>query len=380
MEKVKKTNRYGLPHIVRQVNLKAVIRQMRQMEVFSKIDLARELGISTTTMTKLYAQLETDHVIEKSPERDTSFGRPKILYRLAPTLQVGAIVIDVETTTLCFSDLQGELLIRNQISFPTGDHLQNLFARIEKEFTRLREKLEAPCRLLGVCIPGLIEKDSGKSMLNPNLHWLEETCPAKELGERLNCPSILMHEEKALNRAQPKATDDLSDYITIDFSAGVGMSVVANGKYLSGTSGFAGEIGHIVMNPDGKLCGCGNRGCLETLASDLVFHTETGSPMDEALLQLEKGEQRTTEAALKVIEEQAKGIAAVINIFNPKKLFVYSRLAEAYPKYIETLRSKAGKRSLTLSFDRCTIETTRKGKLQGALLLTIDQLIEQATF
>lgn len=379
MTKPKKINSTGQPRIVRQINLQSVTRQMRRMELFSKIDLARELGISTTTMTKLFAQLEGEGVIERSPVEDTSFGRPKILYQLSPTLQVGVVVIDLQETTICFSDLQGNAKPNQLVRFPTGNNVDALFANIEREFQALKAKLKAPCKLVGVCIPGLIEAETGQSMLNPNLHWLEGIRPAAHISRTLGLPAFVLHEERALSRAQLRTPDATSNYITMDFSAGVGMSVVVNGQHLAGGTGYAGEIGHIIMQPGGKQCGCGNRGCLETLAADRIFYAELGLPAKAALEQLAKRESRAIKIAGNVLEWQANGIAAAINIFNPDRVFVYSVLADSYPRYIEDLRREVEKRSIALSYDNCSIRTTHEGKLTGALLLAIDRLIENTT-
>ena len=379
MEKNKNIVPVGLPRLARQVNLQTVARQMRQMELFSRIELARHLGISTTTMTKLFAQLEEDELIVKSPVEDKSFGRPKILYQFSPALQIAAVVIDVEATTICFAGLQGTISEKHQVVFPTGNSPEKLFDRIHLEFTNLKNRLEASCRLIGVCIPGLVEIQSGQSMLNPNLHWLEGTRPKDILSRKLNLPAVIMHEERALGRAQLRSIDATSNYITMDFSSGVGMSVVSDGNHLSGGNGYAGEIGHIIMQPGGKLCGCGNRGCLETLAADRCFFSELELSMEDAVRRLSAKDSGALERIGQVIEWQATGIAAAINIFNPDRVFVYSRLSDAYPYYIEELRCGVEKRSLGFSFDNCRIRTTREGKLMGALLLTVDHLIEKAT-
>jgi N-acetylglucosamine repressor len=163
----------------------------------------------------------------------------------------------------------------------------------------------------------------------------------------------------------------------MDFSAGVGMSVVVNGQPLLGSSGYAGEIGHIIMQPGGKQCGCGNRGCLETVASDLVFFSELDLPPAAALELLANRNPRALKIAENVLEWQAKGIAAAINIFNPDRVFIYSRLAQVYPYYIEDLRKEVKRWTIGLLFDNCRIRTTHEGKLTGALLLTIDRLIEK---
>lgn len=370
---------FGQPRIVRQINLQTVTRQMRKMELFSKIDLARELGISTTTMTKLFAQLEKEGLISRSSVEDTSFGRPKILYQLAPELQVATIVIDLQETTICFSDLQGNAKPEHLVKLPTGIDVDDLFARIKREFNALKIRLNAQCSVIGVCIPGLIESQTGQSMLNPNLHWLEGIRPADRISEALGINSFVMHEERALSRAQLRTPDATSNYIAMDFSAGVGMSVVVNGQHLSGSSGYAGEIGHIILQPGGKQCGCGNRGCLETVASDRVFFSELNLPAAAALQLLENRNPRAVEIAENVLEWQAKGIAAAINIFNPDRVFIYSRLAHVYPHFIEDLRKEVERWTIGLLFDNCRIQTTHEGKLTGALLLTIDRLMEIKT-
>ncbi len=365
MQKKEKASQIARPSHVRQVNLQAVIRQMRQLSVFSKIDLARELGISSTTMTKLFKRLETDQVIEQSSEVDKSFGRPKILYRLSPAPQIAAVVIDIDTTTICISSLQGDIRPEYQIAFPTGNDPKILFPTIEKYFSKVWKICGGKqCRMIGVCIQGLIENESGQSMLNPNLHWLEGTRPAKEISQRLAIPSVILHEAKAISRAQLTVADNTADMLTIDFSVGVGMSVISNGRYLTGRSGFAGEIGHIIMNPGGALCGCGNRGCLETVAADRVFFQT-----------LEKSGRR--KAVTDILNWQSIGIAAAINLFNPQTVYIYSRMFDEIPDYLQRLRKQVEQKAMAPSSAVCRLLPTSSGKLNGTLLAAIDRALTE---
>lgn len=368
MQKNSKASQIAGPSHVRQVNLQAAIRQMRQMSVFSKIDLARELGISSTTMTKLFTQLESNGIIERSPEIDKSFGRPKILYRLSPIPQIAAVIIDIDTTTICISDLKGDILPEHQLSFPTGSDPETLFPTIGKKFSEVWKKSGGQqCRTIGVCIQGLIETKSGQSMLNPNLHWLEGTRPAEEISRRLGVPAIILHEAKAISRAQLTVTDNAAEILTLDFSVGVGMSVISNGHYLTGRSGFAGEIGHIIMNPGGTLCGCGNRGCLETVAADRVFFQT-----------LEKSGRR--QAVKDILHWQSTGIAAAVNLFNPQTVYIHSRMFDEIPDYLQRLRKKVEQKAMAPSFAGCSLQPTSTGKLTGTLLAAIDAALTEAAY
>jgi N-acetylglucosamine repressor len=367
MQKNDKAIQAARPAHVRQVNLQAAIRQMRQMSLFSKIDLTRELGISTTTMSKLFAQLETGGIIERSPEIDKSFGRPKILYRLSPAPQIAAVVIDIHTTTICLSGLRGDIQPEYQISFPTGSNPAKLFPTIGKTFSKVWKNCGGTqCRMIGVCIQGLIESESGTSMLNPNLHWLEGTRPAEEISRLTGIPALVLHEAKAIARAQPAATDHAAEILTIDFSVGVGMSVISNGRTLTGQSGFAGEIGHIIMNPGGALCGCGNKGCLETVAADRVFFQT-----------LEKSGRR--KAIRDILHWQSTGIAAAVNLFNPQTVYIHSRMFDEIPDYLRQLREQVDQKAMTPSASGCTLQQTGDGKLKGTLLSAIDKALENET-
>jgi N-acetylglucosamine repressor len=365
MQKKAETKQAARPTHIRQVNLHAVIRQMRQKSVFSKIDLARALGISSTTMTKLFAKLEADRIIERSPEVDKSFGRPKILYRLSPAPQIGGVVIDIDTTTICISNLKGDIRPEHQIVFPTGNDPETLFPTIGKHFSKVwKTHGGPPCRMIGVCIQGLIETESGESMLNPNLHWLERTRPAWEIGRLLGIPTVLLHEAKAISRAQLTVAETTANLLTIDFSVGVGMSVISNGRYLTGQSGFAGEIGHIIMNPGGALCGCGNRGCLETVAADRAFFQT-----------LEK--EGRSKAIRDILQWQSTGVAAAINLFNPQIVYIHSRLFDQIPDYLPQLRKQVDQKAMAPSASVCTLLPTNAGKLKGTLLTAIDQALTE---
>jgi N-acetylglucosamine repressor len=364
MQKKGKPGQTSRPEHIRQVNLQTVIRQMRQMPVFSKIDLARALNISSTTMSKLFAQLESAQIIERSLEVDKSFGRPKILYQLSPLLQIAAIVIDVKETTLCASNLKGDVLDDHRLSFPSGSDPEKLFTTIKARFPEIWKPGNSKnCRMIGVCIQGLIESESGQSMLNPNLHWLEGTLPAKEISRRLGIPTVILHEAKAISRAQMTVTDSIADTVTIDFSVGVGMSVISNGRYLTGKSGFAGEIGHIIMDPGGALCGCGNRGCLETVAADRVFFQT-----------LEKyGRSR---AVRDILHWQSVGVAAAINLFNPQIVYIHTRMMEEIPDYLVQLREQVDQKAMAPSAAGCSLVSAQAGKLKGTLLSAIDQAVK----
>ena len=123
---------------------------------------------------------------------------------------------------------------------------------------------------VGISLPGLLDYRIGKAVLSPNIPITDGHSPASDLGEQLGLSCVMLQESHALCLAEQHhgLARGLGDFAMLDVHTGVGLGVVSGGRLLTGHSGLAGEIGHITAVPDGRRCGCGNHGCLETVASD----------------------------------------------------------------------------------------------------------------
>ncbi len=133
------------------------------------------------------------------------------------------------------------------------------------------------------------------------------------------------------------------------------MGVMSGGRLVRGHSGFAGEIGHITLIPGGRRCGCGNRGCLETVASDTALAKQVSRRLgrqidiDELIRLTRAGKLDPQEECKEVIHYLAIGLATVINIFNPSTLFIHGQLFDVDRRLFCTRPgSKTRKRQLSL--------------------------------
>ena len=360
----KKTKSGALPAHVRKANIERVLNLMRRERRFAKIDLTRISGISTTTMTKLFSQLEKAGLIEKDEIDRESFGRPRTFYRLSTEkIALVAAVVDIEEVTVAVFSLNGERSSAAAEVFPTGKELKGFYSRFAKCVNKVVKEDGRECQQLAISMPGLIDAHTGDVAFCPNLHWLEKSNPVKELEKKLaGIPVLVVHEEKALCFAHHKEEDN-GNFVLLDFSSGVGAGIYCNGKLLTGYSGFAGEIGHITVDPEGLLCGCGNKGCLETVASDPAYR------------RLRK-KLSVAKASGEVLKYQALGVAAAINLFNPSVVCVHSALKDKVPDYLERLTKLTAARALAPSFQACKILIAGTGKLKGAALCGIDRVFK----
>ncbi len=127
-------------------------------------------------------------------------------------------------------------------------------------------------RAVGLGSPGLLDRERGVVLECPNLHFLEGVALRRELSGRLSLPDqavILENDANAAARGEHwlGAGRGERDFLLVTLGTGIGGGLVLGGELYAGPGGMAGEIGHIVVDPNGPPCGCGSHGCLETLAS-----------------------------------------------------------------------------------------------------------------
>ena len=193
----------------------------------------------------------------------------------------------------------------------------------------------------------------------------------------------MLQESHALCLAERTygAAQGVDDFVLVDLSEGLGVGIVLGGRILEGHSGLAGELGHITVELNGRRCGCGNRGCLETVATDTAFVTaivarlQRDVTIDEVLALLQSGRLAANAEIEHVLNYLTVGVAAAINLFNPSKLFIHGRFLDAAPDLFPRLVDLTRGRTLAPSFADCAIIRAQASKRLGALAAIVGQLL-----
>ena len=124
-----------------------------------------------------------------------------------------------------------------------------------------RAELGTPARAAGVAVPGSVDEDNGMALYSANIGWRD--VPLRSLLEdRLRLPSAVAHDVRAasLGEGSLGAARGLGDYLFVGIGTGIGGGIVSGGQPQRGAHGLAGEIGHVIVQPGGPLCGCGAHG------------------------------------------------------------------------------------------------------------------------
>jgi N-acetylglucosamine repressor len=378
----------GSQHVyLAKLNERRVLRVIRDRGSSSRADVVRHSGLSAPTVSKAVASLLKAGFLEEL-EADPNapvIGRPAAKLRLATeSAQVLGVVIDIGRCWVGATGFDGELRDERMYRVETAVTYPDLIESLVKPARELMARPGVRTFGIGVTVPGLIDHRRGLDIFSPNLHVIDGQSPGRDLGARLGLECVMVQDQAALCLAERHfgRARGLDDFAILDVSSGVGMGVMSGGRLVRGHSGFAGEIGHMTVSPEGRPCGCGNRGCLETVASDTALAARVserlGRPIsiEEVIRLVRAGDLDLREECRELIRYLAIGLATVINIFNPSRLFIHGQIFDADEHLFGRVLEETRTRALSPAFADCRIVRAKGSKRQGAVASIIQHLMD----
>jgi predicted NBD/HSP70 family sugar kinase len=271
--------RTGSLESLREHNLLRVIDVLLEQGVASRADIARTTGLSRTTVSSLVGDLvERGLVVERAEgddihQRDSGAGRPPVL--LALDRSAGAAIgIDFGHSHLrvAVADLSHEILAEEvRVLDVDASAADGLVAASEMVDAVLEEANVPRDRVInvGMGVPGPISHTTGNVGNGAILPGWVGVSPAFEMERRLGLPVVVDNDANlgALGEALFGAGRGAREIVYLKVSSGIGAGLIVGGRIHHGAGGTAGELGHVLVDEEGHVCRCGNRGCLETVAS-----------------------------------------------------------------------------------------------------------------
>ncbi|RAG85499.1 ROK family protein [Streptacidiphilus pinicola] len=198
----------------------------------------------------------------------------------------------------------------------------------------------------GVAVPGVVDEGAGICTFAANLGWREVPIQ-RWVEEELAIPVALGHDVRAggLAEARLGAGRGCRSFLFVPVGTGIAAAIVLDGRTLLGGHGGAGELGHLVVRSDGEPCGCGNLGCLETLASASAvarrYHRATGERVtaEEVARRAEADDQAAMGVWHDAVDALADGLAATVTLLDPRRVVLGGGLARAGRSLFGPLRT-----------------------------------------
>jgi predicted NBD/HSP70 family sugar kinase len=330
------------PEEIRRHNLGSLLEQVHRDGELTRAELTQRLGLNRSTIGALVAELtEIGLIDERVPTRSERAGRPS--HVVAPRADgpfAIAVEVDVDSVVTAAVSLGGDVLARYDHSLPaSGNTPYDVAGRIAADVEALFASLPLGARSVGIGVstPGTVTPTGGRVEHAPNLEWRDEPFGAI-LTERLPSGIAVAFGNDANLGALAEhlrgAARGFHDAVYLTGKIGVGGGLIVDGKLLSGAGGFAGEVGHMLLDPSGPPCHCGSRGCVETYVGEaalLRLAGRTVPPSRESVAEVVRAARAGEPDALRGMRAVAvalgRTIANLVNLLNPQAVITGGSLA-----------------------------------------------------
>lgn len=315
---------------VRRHNLGRLLSLLHVRGATSRADLTALTGLNRSTVKALTAELvEAGLAVESAPVGRGGAGRPSITVEPASDhVHVLSVDLGVERLMAARVGLGGVVLDRRSLRQTPGDFsVPATLARLSGLLQALLDSApaDAVCVGIGVGVCGVVSTDEGTVRFAPNLGWVDVPLRAlmsEVLDVRLPIDLGNDGDVGALAEHLRGAGRGVSHMVFVAGEVGVGGGVIVDGRPFRGAGGYAGEVGHMSVDPRGRVCRCGRRGCWETEISDqavlLATGAAEGTSLDQVLRAYAAGERWTLSGVRRVGRSLGTGVANLVNIFNPE--------------------------------------------------------------
>ena len=375
----------------REANRSRVLRELAMLGKTSRAEIARRTGLSRSTVSTIVGELERDGlVIEQQRDNGavTGGGRPPTVIALDSGAGVAAgIDFGKRHLAVAVSDL-GHTVLAEAWRDMTEDYTaeEGISKAVDLFESTLVEAGAKPADVIGVGIglPGPLHVPTGTVGSATILPGWAGVTVVEEIESRLSLPVYIENDANlgALAELMWGSGRGAATFVYLKVATGVGAGLIAQGKLLHGAGGTAGEIGHITVEDEGDICRCGNRGCLETLASApaVVRMLERGLGTTLAPEEIVERAQQGDPACARALADAGRHLGAaaatLCNLFNPERVAVGGTLGAAGELLLEPLRESVRLRAIASAAEDVQIvpaELGARAELLGAVALGLDK-------
>jgi glucokinase-like ROK family protein len=392
--------------LIRKLNTAVILDVMRQYAPLSRAELAARTGLNRSTVSIIVNSLIEEGFIQETDLQSSKVGRPGMLLVLNHKggFAIG-VEIGVDFISVILTDFVANVLWRQRVlSDPAEDQIQILDHASELTQKAFEAGMERCLRPLGVGVgvPGLVDISQGKLIFAPNLRWAN--VPLRLMwSQRFDLPTFVENEANAaaLGEYYFGVARDVDSFIYLSAGIGLGGGIMIDGKLFRGSSGYAGEVGHMTVDPDGDLCGCGKRGCWETkvgpravlrgvrkiladgkqsLINDLVGGDLDNVTFDIVVRAAESDDFVALEALRNVGKYLGIGVVNLINIFNPELIVLGGALSLASGFLLPVIEDTVCESALKPPCENIKFAASAHGAdacVMGAVALVLDDILRE---
>lgn len=350
--------------LVKETNLTLIFNLIDKYETISRAELAQITRLSPTTVSSLAEELiQNGMVVESGAGTTSTSGRKPIMLEMNPD---GGYIVSVEMTDAGYNcslyNLKCKEIGGKKVLVTDFDQVGNSMVDTIDLLLRSNQKDEG--KLLGICIgaPGLIDTEKNRILSSTVISIDHKNDFYDRVKERFSSIPVFLGNESSFSAYAEKKFgkyDQVKNLVFIEINIGIGAGIILNDKIFTGAFGLAGEIGHMSIDINGPRCKCGNKGCLEMMASipamsqKIIFAIMSGRvTLIRDIIQndynkvnidvIREAVDQKDELAIEVMNEVALkvafGINNIINLFNTEAVVIggeITKLGDAFLRKVK---------------------------------------------
>nr|WP_305145343.1 ROK family protein [Blautia producta] len=388
-----------------QMNRSMVFDLIRRKGPISRAEIARTIGLSIPTVMKITEEFSHKQFVQDVGKGESSGGkRPELLELIPDSKYIIGVGVGRSKTNVLMMNLAGEVFIREIME--TGGTvvpevwISRLIRVIENV---IRESGLPEKRILGMGIgmPGILDEDSGKVLFSPDFKW-ENVDMLTPIRERFKMDITIENANRALAMGEYYfgAGVDSRNFLVVNLGHGIGSAIMREGEFYRGSSGSSGEIGHIILEKNGPKCNCGNKGCLEAIASGNAIARDAKIAVLEGnaskIMELVNGDINRIEAktvfeaahlgdqmAIQITERAMQyigiGLANYINLLDPDLIILFGGLTNAGDIFLKKIKEVLRERQMKFAGRQVKLVISQMGEngtAVGSASLVLKKLIK----
>lgn len=396
MRKIDLTNfQVATSETARDINRRIVLNLIRNHQPISRADLARHSGLQRSTVSVITEQLiDENWVMEGASGHAPRGRRPRFLHLNKERVGIIGINIRPAKTAIALADLDAHFLA--QESLPTAQNPEQFIAEL---IARVRNLIKTHPEIayegIGMSLPGRIDLASQRLVFAPNLGWGDVDLQTP-LEQATGLPVELENAANACALAEfwfGRHSEGVRNLIAVTVSEGIGGGLILNGQIVRGSTGMAGEFGHVTIVEDGIKCRCGNRGCWEVYASNSAavrFYDQAASrqrngkagdksaastlTFDDVMRLAEQGAPKANEALHQMAHYLGVGIGLLITGLAPDVIIIVGEVTRAWDQISPVIDEVIKGRSFTHAPTRIIpTDPTSDPRLRGMIALVLQK-------
>ncbi|WP_046471307.1 ROK family transcriptional regulator [Allosalinactinospora lopnorensis] len=374
------------------LNQSRVLDAIRRADSISRVELAEQTGLTPQSVSNIVRRLLEAELVLEAGRRSSRGGKRATMLRLNATAYYAVgMHIDPASTTLVVTDLRGRVIERSHRRTPSGHGPARVIDSLVETVRRTVRSSRVPAdRILGlgVATPGPIDAGGGFVVEPPNLPGWHRVPLQEELESATGLPVIIDNDATAATIGERWSGGDQrsGDMAFVYFGTGIGGGLVLGDQLYRGTSWNAGEVGHITVDAQGRLCPCGSRGCLELYLAPHAVVAEAARRRGEAVPDLPRRSAMAIESydrlcrdaeagdeiAVATVREAASRLGqAAVSLLNvvdvPLIVLGGWGISHVGPIYQEALREAGDERTIARAMRKVRVETSLIGDDAGAI-------------